>query len=128
MKIDINKIYGLYGTPEHGTDCKREKIINELKEKIQDKDDELNYLCEVIDALEEELEVKAVEEIEEKDKLIKELRKENMELKMDKAAKKIQESDITFSEELAKYIAKSGLISLKSCLNAMDLLSDKGEK
>lgn len=162
MKIDINKIYGLYGTPEHGTDCKREKIINELKEKIQDKDDELNYLCEVIDALEEELEeldseceelkeesislgkelkevkkvseirynllLKAVEEIEKKDKLIKELREENMELKMEKAAKKIQESDITFSEELEKYIAKSGLISLKSCLNAMGLLSDKGEK
>lgn len=155
MKIDINKIYGLYETPEHGTDCKREKIINELKEKIQDKDDELNYLCEVIDALEEEKEelnseceeleeeleevkkvsesrydllLKAVEEIGEKDKLIKELRKENMELKMEKAAKKIQESDITFSEDLAKYIAKSGLISLKSCLNAMDLLSDKGEK
>ncbi|MBI6048842.1 hypothetical protein KLF26_16500 (plasmid) [Clostridium perfringens] len=155
MKIDINKIYGLYETPEHGTDCKREKIINELKEKIQDKDDELNYLCEVIDTLEEEKEelnseceeleeeleevkkvsesrydllLKAVEEIGEKDKLIKELRKENMELKMEKAAKKIQESDITFSEDLAKYIAKSGLISLKSCLNAMDLLSDKGEK
>ncbi|MGV1040636.1 hypothetical protein [Clostridium perfringens] len=155
MKIDINKIYGLYETPEHGTGCKREKIINELKEKIQDKDDELNYLCEVIDDLEEEKEelnsecekleegleevkkvsesrydllLKAVAEIEEKDKLIKELRKKNMELKMEKAAKKIQESDITFSEELAKYIAKSGLISLKSCLNAMDLLSDKGEK
>ena len=45
-----------------------------------------------------------------------------------KAAKKIQESDIKFSEELEKYIAKSGLISLKSCLNAIDLLSDKGEK
>ncbi|MDU6691661.1 MAG: hypothetical protein E6469_12705 [Clostridium perfringens] len=155
MKIDINKIYGLYGTPEHGTDCKREKIINELKEKIQDKDDELNYLCEVIDALEEEKEelnseceeleeelketkkvseirynllLKAVEEIEEKDKLIKKLKEENMELKMEKAAKKIQESDITFSAELEKYIAKSGLISLKSCLNAIDLLSDKGEK
>lgn len=104
MKIDINKIYGLYETPEHGTGCKREKIINELKEKIQDKDDELNYLCEVIDDLEEEKEelnsecekleegleevkkvsesrydllLKAVAEIEEKDKLIKELRKEN---------------------------------------------------
>ncbi len=162
MKIDINKIYGLYETPEHGTGCKREKIINELKEKIKDKDDELNYLCEVIDALEEEKEeldseceeleeensslekelkevkkvseirynllLKAVEEIEEKDKLIKKLKEENMELKMEKAAKKIQESDITFSAELEKYIAKSGLISLKSCLNAIDLLSDKGEK
>ncbi|EOU1128386.1 hypothetical protein CYK82_05860 [Clostridium perfringens] len=155
MKIDISKIYGLYEVPEYGIACKREKIINELKEKIQDKDDELNYLCEVIDALEEEKEeldseceeleegleevkkvsgsrydllLKAVEEIEKKDKLIKELREENMELKMEKAAKKIQESDITFSEDLAKYIAKSGLISLKSCLNAMDLLSDKGEK
>lgn len=162
MKIDISKIYGLYEVPEYGIACKREKIINELKEKIQDKDDELNYLCEVIDALEEELEeldseceelqeesdrlrkelkevkkvsesrydllLKAVEEIEEKDKLIKKLKEENMELKMEKAAKKIQESDITFSEELEKYIAKSGLISLKSCLNAIDLLSDKGEK
>ncbi|MCR1963961.1 hypothetical protein NSA28_10035 [Clostridium perfringens] len=149
MKIDIDKIYGLYETPEYGTGCKREKIINELKEKIKDKDDELNYLCEVIDALEEEKEelnseceeleeeleevkkvsesrydllLKAVEEIGEKDKLIKELRKENMELKMEKAAKKIQESDITFSEDLAKYIANAGLISLKSCLNSIDLL------
>ncbi|MCX0370548.1 hypothetical protein LIZ77_07130 [Clostridium perfringens] len=103
MKIDISKIYGLYEVPEYGTACKREKIINELKEKIQDKDDELNYLCEVIDALEEEKEelnseceeleeeleevkkvsesrydllLKSVEEIEKKDKLIKELREE----------------------------------------------------
>lgn len=62
------------------------------------------------------------------ERIIKKVNEENMELKMEKAAKKIQESDITFSEGLEKYIAKSGLISLKSCLNAMDLLSDKGEK
>lgn len=35
MKIDISKIYGLYEVPEYGIACKREKIINELKEKIQ---------------------------------------------------------------------------------------------
>lgn len=121
------------------------KEFVDLLAEIQKKDNEIEYLRNTIeDMMEEESEefeevkkvsesrydllLKAVEEIEEKDKLIKELRKENMELKMEKAAKKIQESDITFSEELEKYIAKSGLISLKSCLNAIDLLCDKGEK
>ncbi|MFI4002640.1 hypothetical protein VBG99_06905 [Clostridium perfringens] len=84
MKIDVSKIYGLYEIPEYGTVCKREKIINELKEKIQDKDEELNYLCEVIDALEEEK--------EELDSEYEELEEENSSLEKElKETKKVSE-------------------------------------
>ena len=120
---------------EESEEFEEDDLLDELEDEYwdepQEESDRLRKELKEVKKVSEsryDLLLKAVEEIEEKDKLIKELRKENMELKMDKAAKKIQESDITFSEDLAKYIAKSGLISLKSCLNAMDLLSDKGEK
>ena len=136
MKIDANKVYGLYEIPEHGTVCKKGRkeygvnntitvdgnlniknskedlldLVIKLEEKLKDKDDELTYLCEVIDALEEEkkeldseyeeleeeleevkkvsesrydLLLKAVEEIEKNDKLIKELREENRKLTLE---------------------------------------------
>lgn len=126
MKIDINKIYGLYETPEYGTGCKREKIINELKEKIKDKDDELNYLCEVIDALEEEKEEldSECEELEEeniklKEELIK-VKRENIEFKIEKVAEKMK---TTINPE----IIKATSIAMKNCIEIIDLLSDKGD-
>lgn len=126
MKIDINKIYGLYEIPEYGTVCKREKIINELKEKIQDKDEELNYLCEVIDALEEEKEEldSECEELEQENTKLKEelikVKRENIEFKMEKIAKEMK---TTINPE----IIKAGLTSMKNCLDAIDLLSNKGD-
>ncbi|HAT4321888.1 TPA: hypothetical protein I9071_003088 [Clostridium perfringens] len=126
MKIDINKIYGLYRTPEYGTGCNREKIINELKEKIQDKDDELNYLCEVIDALEEEKEElnSECEELEEENTKLKEelikVKRENIEFKMEKIAKEMKTT-------INPKIIKAGLTSMKNCLDAIDLLSNKGD-
>lgn len=115
-----------------------EDLMEEESEEFEEDDDWLDELedeeCEELQEVEELAEnrynllIKATGEVEKKDKLIKELREENMKLKMEKAAKKIQESDIKFSEDLAKYIANVGLVSLKSCLNAIDLLSDKGEK
>ncbi|WP_415313928.1 hypothetical protein [Clostridium perfringens] len=120
---------------EESEEFEEDDLLDELEDEywdeLQEESDRLRKELKEVKKVSEsryDLLLKAVEEIEEKDKLIKELRKENMELKMEKAAKKIQESDIKFSEELEKYIAKSGLISLKSCLNAIDLLSDKGEK
>ncbi|MDK0954106.1 hypothetical protein P5F47_11345 [Clostridium perfringens] len=120
---------------EESEEFEEDNLLDELEDEywdeLQEESDRLRKELKEVKKVSEsryDLLLKAVEEIEEKDKLIKELRKENMELKMEKAAKKIQESDIKFSEELEKYIAKSGLISLKSCLNAIDLLSDKGEK
>lgn len=120
---------------EESEEFEEDDLLDELEDEywdeLQEESDRLRKELKEVKKVSEsryDLLLKAVEEIEEKDKLIKELRKENMELKMEKAAKKIQESDITFSEELEKYIAKSGLISLKSCLNAIDLLCDKGEK
>ncbi|MFR7934301.1 MAG: hypothetical protein ACLU4S_02580 [Clostridium perfringens] len=156
MKIDISKIYGLYEVPEYGTVCKRGKTIKDLEKKILDKNEEIKYLNEVIDALEEEKEeldnecyeleeenVSLKEELEkvkkgeidrsrllikrmvdkiiEKDKLIEELRKENREFKMEKIAKEMKTC-------INPEIIKAGLTSMKNCLDAIDLLSDKGDE
>ncbi|HFD2031573.1 TPA: hypothetical protein ACF2DD_000111 [Clostridium perfringens] len=151
MKIDVSKIYGLYEIPEYGTVCKREKIINELKEKIQDKDEELNYLCEVIDALEEEnsslekelketkkvseirydLLIKAVEEIEKKDKLIKELREENRKLTSENFDLEFEKFGEKIRADMNSEFLKAGSEALSNSLNfeeSLDKLSEFLEK
>lgn len=72
----------------------------------------------------ENLEDECFELEEENNKLtaeLKEVKSENMKLKMEKIAKEMK---TTINPE----IIKAGLTSMKNCLDAMDLLSDKGEK
>ncbi|MGC5814426.1 hypothetical protein [Clostridium perfringens] len=113
----------------------KDREIRELKKLTDGLENQLWEFEEDYDDLEEEntklkkekenLEDECFELEEENNKLtaeLKEVKSENMKLKMEKIAKKIQESDIKLSEDLAKYIANAGLISLKSCLNSMNSL------
>lgn len=99
-----------------------EELLEEyktLKEKLKDKNAEIEYLNEVIDGLEEELDDECCELEDENYSLreeLKQVRKENMDFKME-----------IIGEKMKKYIdpeiIKTCQIHMKDCLNAIGLMS-----
>lgn len=122
MKITTKFILSENETPEYGTVYKKGKNISELEEKIKDKDDEIKYLNEVIDALEEEKEelddecFKLEDENYSLREEIKELKKENMDLNVKMIAREIKKC-------ITPKIIKASQISMKDCLDAIELMS-----
>lgn len=93
-----------------------------LKEKLKDKNNEIEYLNEVIDGLEEEkeeLEDECYELEEENSELkeeIKEVKRENKKLKIEMIAREMKNC-------IDPKIIKASQISMKNCLDAIELMS-----